>query len=143
MQLRYLFRQELIVAAGGDPWELDQTIQSGSPGEISELATTFHNAGVCMGETSDEFNQAKKRFEDAWDRDDGGAHPINDSTEVRRATESLHLDREQLARISVDLQNISASLAETQQTSAASISSLEESLQQIDDAIAAAVLQNV
>lgn len=142
MELRYLRQQELVTAAGGDPWVLDQTIQSGSPGEISELATTFYNAGVCMGETSDEFNQAKKRFEEAWDRDDGGAHPINDSAEVQSATESLHLDREQLARISVDLQNISASLAEAQRGSAASISSLEASLQQIDDAIAAAVMQN-
>lgn len=142
MQLRYLVRQELVTAAGGDPWKLDETIQSGSPGEIGELATTFYNAGVCIGETSDEFNQAKKRFEDAWDRDDGGAHPINDSAEVQRATESLHLDREQLARISVDLQKISASLAEAQKTSAASISSLETSLQQIDNAIDAAVTQN-
>lgn len=95
-----------------------------------------------MGETSDEFNQAKKRFESAWDREGGGDHPINDSAEVRRATSSLNLDREQLAKIAVDLQRISASLAETQQSSAASISSLEASLQQIDNAIEAAIQQS-
>lgn len=84
LQLRHLSIQELIASAGGDPWKLDQTIQSGSPGAINELATAFYNAGACIGETSDEFNQAKKRFEAAWDRDDGGAHPINESAEVLR-----------------------------------------------------------
>jgi hypothetical protein len=142
MELRHLNVDNLTARAGGDPWTLDQTVQSGSPGEIDELATAFYNAGVCMGETTEEFAQAKKRFESAWDRDDGGGHPINDSAEVKRATESLHLDREQLARISVDLQSISASLAETQQASAASIDSLEASLEQIDNAIDAAIIQN-
>ncbi|RAV18003.1 hypothetical protein DQP55_00460 [Mycolicibacterium sp. GF69] len=142
MELRYLNIDELIAGAGGDPWKLDRTIQSGAPGEISDLATTFYNAGVCMGDTSEEFNQAKKRFEAAWDRDDGGGHPINDSAEVQRAATALHLDREQLARISVDLQSISASLAETQQSSVSSIDSLEGALRQIDNAIDAAVLQS-
>lgn len=142
MELKHLNVDELTGKAGGDPWVLDRSIQSGSPGEISELATTFYNAGVCVGDTSEEFAQAKRRFESSWDRDDGGGHPINDSAEVKRATESLHLDREQLARISVDLQSISASLAETQQASVASIDSLEASLQQIDNAIDAAIMQH-
>lgn len=142
MELRNLDIGELIAKAGGDPWKLDQTIQSGAPGEISDLATTFYNAGVCMGETSEEFHQAKKRFEAAWDREDGGDHPINDSAEVQRATKGLDLDREQLARISVELQSISAALAETQQTAAGSIAALEGALRQIDTAIDAAMLQN-
>jgi hypothetical protein len=142
MNLRHLSIPELIVAAGGDPWKLDETIQSGSPGEINELATAFYNAGVCIGDTSDEFNQAKKRFEDAWDRNDGAGHPINDSEEVQRATESLHLDKEEIARIAVDLETISASLAEAQQTSSAAIRVLGGNLQQIDDAIEAAIVQN-
>jgi hypothetical protein len=37
--LRHLDVHELTGSAGGDPWELNKTIQSGSPGEISELAT--------------------------------------------------------------------------------------------------------
>ena len=126
--LRHLDVQELTRAAGGDPWQLNDTIQSGSPGEISELATAFYEAGVCMGDTSDEFNAAKARFESAWDRDDGGAHPINDSTEVQRATTSLHFDKEKVARIAVDLETISASLAETQQASAGTIKTLEAGL---------------
>lgn len=95
-----------------------------------------------MGDTSREFDEAKRRFEAAWDRQDGGGHPINDSREVTRATTSLNLDREELARVAVDLGNISASLAEAQQSSQSTIHDLEGSLQRIDDAIAAAVEQN-
>src|SRR3954447_16013679 len=73
-QLVYLSVPELIGAAGGDPWHVDETIQAGSPGEISELATSFRNAGVCMTETDEEFTAARKRFDAAWDRDDP-AHP--------------------------------------------------------------------
>lgn len=141
MDLIYLSIPELIRRAAGDPWKLDATIQSGSPGEINELATAFYDAGVCMGDTSQEFVEAKRRFEAAWDRQDGGDHPINDSDEVKRATTSLNLDREELARVAVDLGNISASLAETQLSSHAAIQDLEASLQRIDDAIAAAVKQ--
>lgn len=142
MALYYLNRQDLVQRAGGDPWKLDLTIQSGSPGEINELASAFYAAGVCMGDTSQEFNEAKRRFEAAWDREDGAGHPINDSAEVTRATASLNLDKEELARVAVDLGNISAWLAETQRSSGTSIQDLEASLQQIDDAIAAAVEQN-
>jgi hypothetical protein len=142
LELSYLSVPELTRLAGGDPWKVDLTIQSGSPGQINELATAFHDAGVCMGDTSQEFNEAKRRFEAAWDRQDGGGHPINDSDEVTRATTSLNLDKEELARVAVDLGNISAALAETQQSSHSTIQELEASLQRIDDAIAAAVEQN-
>ena len=73
-QLVHLSVPELIGAAGGDPWQIDDTIQAGAPGEISELATSFHNAAVCTTQTGEEFAQAKKRFAQAWDRDDP-AHP--------------------------------------------------------------------
>src|ERR1700754_2320115 len=62
-QLVYLSVPELIAAAGGDPWQVDATIQSGAPGEISELADSFYNAGVSMTQTSEEFTAAKKRFQ--------------------------------------------------------------------------------
>jgi hypothetical protein len=136
LALKHLSVAELIAAAGGDPWQVNNTIQSGSPGEISELATAFYKAGVSMSDTSDEFNQAKKRFDAAWDRDDP-AHPINDSAEVRRATESLRLDREEITRVGVDLLNIAASLAETQRSGQATIRALEGTLQRIDDTIEA------
>ena len=117
------------------PGSRTRRIQSGSPGEISELATAFYNAGVCSQETSEEFNLAKQRFGAAWDRQDGGDHPINDSDEVRRATESLHLNGDQMSRIAVDLQSISASLAEAQRSGEISISNLETRLRMLDNQI--------
>ncbi|WP_412093908.1 hypothetical protein [Mycolicibacterium goodii] len=47
LQLRHLSLQELISSAGGDPWNVNRSLQSGSPGEISELATSFYKAGSC------------------------------------------------------------------------------------------------
>lgn len=79
-QLVYLSVGELIGAAGGDPWQVDETIQTGAPGEISELATSFRSAGLCITETDEEFSQAKKRFDESWDRDD---RPIPSTTPKR------------------------------------------------------------
>jgi hydrolase family protein len=134
-QLVYLSVPELTGAAGGDPWQVDDTIQAGAPGEISELAESFYTAGVSMTQTSDEFIAAKKRFETAWDRDDP-AHPINDSVEVQRATQIMRLNKEELTRVGVDLQNIAASLAEAQRSGHVSISGLNGRLVQIDNTIA-------
>ena len=50
LTLEHLSAAELIGAAGGDPWMVNDTIQAGSPGEISELATSFHNAAVCTSQ---------------------------------------------------------------------------------------------
>lgn len=133
--LRHLHVDDLIDAAGGDPWQLNRTIQAGSPGEISELAAAFREASSCTQETTDEFSAAKKRFEVAWDRHDGGDHPINDSAEVSRATESLQYNRDKMSKVAVDLQNIAASLAEAQRSGAISISNLDGALQRIDNQI--------
>ncbi|GFG52711.1 hypothetical protein CQY20_01660 [Mycolicibacterium agri] len=137
-QLVYLSVPELIGAAGGDPWRVDETIQAGAPGEISELASSFRAAGVCITETDEEFNQAKKRFEEAWDRDDP-AHPINDAAEVQRATQWLRLSSEQMAKVSADLQNIAATLAEAQRSGHISIANLNNRLVALDNVIAAEI----
>lgn len=134
-QLKHLRIEDLVAGAGGDPWELNRTIQSGSPGEISELADAFHQASGCLLDTKDEFDAAKQRFAAAWDRQDSGEHPINDSAEVRRATKSLQLNQDQLSRVAVDLQNIAAALAEAQRGAAISVRNLDMQLQLIDDQI--------
>jgi hypothetical protein len=134
LTLKHLSVAELIGAAGGDPWQVDSTIQAGSPGEISELATSFHDASVCTTETSEEFLQAQKRFAEAWDRDDP-AHPVNDAEEIRRATEWLHMSSQQMSRVAADLQDIAADLAEAQRSGHISIGNLEARLRQIDDLI--------
>lgn len=46
MQLKYLSIAELIAGAGGDPWEINRTLQAGQPGQISGLANAFHAAGL-------------------------------------------------------------------------------------------------
>ncbi|MFL6086948.1 MAG: hypothetical protein ACJ74F_27855 [Mycobacterium sp.] len=135
LQLRHLDINDLIGSAGGDPWELNRTIQAGAPGEISDLATAFRAASNCTQETTDEFVAAKKRFESAWDRHDGGDHPINDSNEVRRATESMNYNRDKMAKVAADLQNVAASLAEAQRSGAVSISNLDATLKSIDNQI--------
>jgi hypothetical protein len=134
LSLHHLSAAELIGAAGGDPWRVNDTLAAGSPGEISELATSFHNAAVCTTQTGEEFAQAKKRFAEAWDRDDP-AHPINDADEIRRATDSLHLSSQQMGRVAVQLQDIAADLAQAQRSGHISISNLEARLKQIDDLI--------
>jgi hypothetical protein len=138
-QLVYLSVPELVGAAGGDPWQVDNTIQAGAPGAISELARSFYQAGVSMAQTSEEFNAAKKRFEVAWDRDDPAQPTINDSAEIQRATQTMHLNKEALTRVGVDLQNIAASLAEAQRSGHVSISGLNSRLVQIDNTIAAEI----
>jgi hypothetical protein len=139
-QLVHLSVPELIGGAGGDPWQIDDTIQAGAPGEINELAGSFRAAGTCITETDEEFYAAKKRFDESWDRDDP-AHPINDSEEVRRATEWLKLSREQMAKVAADLQNIAATLAEAQRSGHISVSNLNARLVQIDNVIAAEIAQ--
>jgi hypothetical protein len=135
VQLRHLEVSDLVGSAGADPWRLDRTLQVGSPREISDLATAFRAASACTQETTAEFLAAKKRFESAWDRHDGGAHPINDSEEVRRATESLHLSRDNMAKVAADLQTVAASLAEAQRSGAVSIETLEAVLKTLDNQI--------
>jgi hypothetical protein len=51
LQLRHLDINDLIGSAGGDPWELNRTIQAGAPGEIGDLATAFRAASNCTQET--------------------------------------------------------------------------------------------
>jgi hypothetical protein len=66
---------------------------------------------------------------------DGGDHPINDSNEVRRATESMNYNRDKMAKVAADLQNVAASLAEAQRSGAVSISNLDATLKSIDNQI--------
>lgn len=141
IELKHLSIQELTSAAGGDPWQLDAGLQSGAPGQIDELATAFRNASGCLEETSHDFAVAQQRFGAAWDRQDGGGHPINESAEVQRVTENLHLSRTQISKIALDLENIAAALAQAQRSSATSISLLEGALKSYDLQIDARIAQ--
>ncbi|KAA0110775.1 hypothetical protein [Mycolicibacterium sp. P1-5] len=138
--LKYISITELIAGAGGDPWRMDETLASGEPKQIADLATAFYNAGVCMTETSEAFTDARIRFESSWNRENG-SHPINDSAEVQERSAALHLDKQQLTKIGVDLEQVSASLAEAQRSARNAITALDSSLKEIDDAIDRAIRQ--
>ncbi|WAJ46820.1 DUF4185 domain-containing protein [Mycobacterium sp. Aquia_216] len=138
MQLRYINIPLLIAEAGGDPWAINQSLQSGRPAQISDLAEAFHAAGVCTTESSKAFADARDRFEAAWNRETGG-HPINDSDEVQRVTKSLGAQSLQLPKIGVDLEKIAAALAEAQKAGAARIAALETQLQTLDNMIGQAL----
>jgi hypothetical protein len=131
VRLRYIDLGKLIAEAGGDPWAIDKSLQSGRPARISDLARAFHNAGQCTTEADSAFLDARRRFEASWNRENG-EHPINDSAEVQRATTSLTVQAAQLPKIGVDLENVAATLAEAQRTSGVLISTLDTQLEDID-----------
>jgi hypothetical protein len=136
--LPYIDEQALIAEAGGDPWAINQSLQAGSPAQISRLAEAFHAAGRCTAEASSEFEQARKRFDAAWNHQNGD-HPINDSAEVQRVTDHLGAQSLQLPKIGVDLENIAAALAEAQKAGVARIATLDGQLKQISDFVVQAV----
>ena len=138
MQLRYISIPALISEAGGDPWAINQSLQDGRPAQISDLAEAFQAAGRCTSESSAAFDDARRRFEASWNRENGD-HPINDSAEVKRVTKSLGAQSLQLPKIGVDLENIAAALAQAQRTGAVLISTLDGQLQQLDSEIGQAV----
>jgi hydrolase family protein/alpha/beta hydrolase family protein len=140
MQLRYISVPALIAEAGGDPWAISRSLLAGRPAEISGLAEAFRAAGRSSAESNAAFEDARRRFEASWNRENG-EHPINDSAEVRRVTQSLGAQSQQLPKIGVDLENIAAALAEAQRTASGEITTLEAQLQRLDDLIGLAVDQ--
>ncbi|OMC57164.1 hypothetical protein A5747_05105 [Mycobacterium sp. IS-836] len=138
MQLRYISVAALVAEAGGDPWAINHSLQAGRPAQISDLAEAFHAAGRSTTESSAAFDEARRRFEASWNRDNG-ENPINDSAEVQRVSKALGAQSVQLPKIGVELENIAAALAEAQRTGAVQISNLEGQLQQLDNEIGQAV----
>ncbi|OBI14781.1 hypothetical protein A5712_03045 [Mycobacterium sp. E2327] len=132
MDFRYISRSHLIAEAGGDPWAIDDSLQSGRPAQISELAQAFHDAGRCTAESAAAFDAARRRFEESWNRV-AGEHPINDSVEVGRTAQSLGAQSLQLGKIGADLEGVAAALAEAQSAGAVAISTLEMRLREVDD----------
>ena len=138
MQLRYINIPLLVAAAGGDPWAINKSFQVGRPAEISNLAEAFHEAGRCTTEANHAFEQARQRFDAAWNHQNGD-HPINDSDKVQRVIKSLGARSLQLPQIGADLETIAAALAEAQKAAAGQITALESQLQRLDDLIGQAL----
>jgi Hydrolase N-terminal helical domain len=138
MQLHHISIALLVAAAGGDPWAINKSLQVGRPVQISDLAEAFHAAGRCTTEANAAFNEARRRFDGAWNRENGD-HPINDSAEVQRVVQSLGAQSLQLPKIGVDLENIAAALAEAQRSANGQIATLEGRLERLDDLIGQAL----
>lgn len=136
MTLSNLSEAELIASAGGDPWAINQSLQAGSPLQISQLAEAFHGAGRHTAEADHAFEQARKRFAAAWNHQDGG-HPINDSDEVQRVTKMLGAQSEQLPKIGAELETIAAALADAQKQGAREIALLDSELRGLDSLMTA------
>lgn len=140
--LNHLDIATLRGAAGGDPWELDETLQGGDPGQIAELSRAFFNAGHCTSESYADFVEAQARFRAAWNRETG-EHPINDGAEVRRALHSLTFQHEQLPLVAATLAGVGAALAEAQRSSSREISVLDAKLRHLDELIGRALTRRV
>jgi pimeloyl-ACP methyl ester carboxylesterase len=138
VHLRYISIEQLIVEAGGDPWAINDSLQSGRPAQIASLGQAFHNAGQSSDEADVAFDQAKQQFEKAWNRENG-EHPINDSAEVQRVTQTLRLQGAQLSQIGADLETIAATLAEAQRSASGYVSALDHDLEMIDSEIGEAL----
>ncbi len=142
MGLPYIDVDALVAEAGGDPWAINQSLQAGEPSQIAGLAEAFREAGLCTAEADHAFEQARDRFDAAWNHRNGD-HPINDSAEVQRVAISLGAQCLELPKISVDLEDIAAALAEAQQAAAARIATLDAQLRELSHLVveAEAMLQ--
>ena len=129
---KWFSAEQLIAAAGGDPWEIAEQLHAGDPGAIDGLAAAFHDAGVRVKDADDEFAKARQQFLDSYDRNNGAQHPINDAAEVQRVRAQLAAHPEELTRIAADLEQTAAALATAQRDSAAEISELNAALHDID-----------
>ncbi len=138
MQLQHISIPLLTTEAGGNPWAINESLQSGRPTQISDLAQAFHHAGRCTTESRAAFAEARRRFEASWNRDTTD-HPINGSAEVRRTTRSLGAQSLQLARIGLHLDNVAAALTEVQRNGAVLISALQNKLPQLDNQLGEAL----
>lgn len=135
--LTSLSEPELIASAGGDPWAINQSLQSGRPFQISQLAEAFHAAGRHTAEAELVFQLARKRFRESWNHQNGD-NPINDSAEVQRVSKTLGDQSEQLPKIGADLETVAGALADAQKQGAAEIASLDHQLHWLDELYGAA-----
>ena len=130
-RLRYISVPLLVAEAGGDPWAVNASLQTGRPAQISALANAFHDAGQSTAAASGAFDEARRRFEASWNHEDGD-HPSNDSAEVQRVSALLGLQAAELPKIAVDLEVVAATLAEAQRVSTQHIYALDDDLEDID-----------
>lgn len=132
--LRYLGLGDLVAAAGGDPWVVDDSVQAGSPTQINFLAQAFHSAAGSSTAAEETFRTARQHF-GQYNRENG-EQPINNGAEVQRVKEGLHATNQQLGQIAADLETIAAALAQARQSCSAQIEALNANLRGYDEFLA-------
>ncbi len=85
--LEYVQVDDLIGHAGGDPWAVDESLQSGSPTQINFLAQAFHQAAGSATAAEETFQIAQQHFQE-YNRENG-EQPINNGAEVQRVKDGL------------------------------------------------------
>ncbi|MEB3032994.1 putative alpha/beta hydrolase [[Mycobacterium] nativiensis] len=128
--LQHLQIADLIAHAGGDPWAVDDSLQSGSPTQINFLAQAFHQAAGSATSAEETFIAAQQHFEQ-YNRENG-EQPINNGAEVQRVKDGLHATNAQLGQIAADLETIAAALAQARAASQANITALNANLIVLD-----------
>lgn len=136
-EFKHFTRAELAGEAGVDPWQLDRSLQAGNPSAIDAIADGVHRAGMSAGEVDGDFDNARKKFRDAWVKD-GSSSPIDESAQVQRITASVGSHRDQLRAIGTEYEKIAAALAKAQRDADAEIAALEKQLQALDEQMDAA-----
>lgn len=129
---KWFTADELVAAAGGDPWVIADQLRAGDAGAINDLAQAFHNAGAHVKDADDQFNLAQQTFKESYNRKNGTEHPINEAVEVKKVSAALAGHPEELARVAVDLEQTAAALASAQSDSAAEIDELNAALHAVD-----------
>lgn len=128
--LQYLQIADFIAGAGGDPWAVDDSLQSGSPTQINFLAQAFHQAAGSATAAEETFRVAEQHF-GQYNRENG-EQPINNGAEVRRVKDGLHATNAQLGQIAADLEAIAAALAQARAASQTNITALNANLEGLD-----------
>lgn len=131
--LQHLQIDDLISGAGGDPWAVDDSLQSGSPTQINFLAQAFHQAAGSTTSAEETFTTAQQHFQQ-YNRENG-EQPINNGAEVQRVKDGLHATNEQLGQIAADLETIAGDLAQARASSQANITGLNANLIVLDNRI--------
>jgi len=125
-------REELAGEAGIDPWQLDKSLQAGDPAKIDAIADGIHRAGTVAADVDHDFENARKKFREAW-VSDGTRSPIDESVEVARIAKSVGSHRDQLRLIGTKYEEIAAALAKAQCDADAEIAALEQQLHGVDE----------
>ncbi|MBV9599258.1 MAG: hypothetical protein JOZ87_20635 [Chloroflexi bacterium] len=131
MRLVNIDHEQLVAAAGGDPWRIHATLAHGRPAQIDRVAQAFHAAGRAAKDADSAFALARQWIGEALIHDNGELS-IGDSPLLRSTARALGVQVAQLPVIAIDLENIAVALAEAQESSASRIAQLEQQLELAD-----------